>query len=77
MLDSAFYFPQYYTVIAGVFGHNGGPTQPIQDLWNTRSTDWGTLPARGGIEIPPDKFPVNFLDNHDVGRFLFNEYFTS
>ncbi len=74
MLDSAFYFPQYYTVISGVF-HNGGPTQPIQDLWNTRSTDWGTLPARGGIGIAPDKFPVNFLDNHDVGRFLFYEYF--
>jgi glycosidase len=76
MLDSAFYFPQYYTVIAGVF-HNGGPTQPIADLWSARATDWGSTPAKGGIGIAPSQLPVNFLDNHDVGRFLFYEYFTT
>jgi glycosidase len=76
MLDSAFYFPQYYTVIAGVF-HNGGPTQPIADLWNARQKDWGAVPAVGGIGIPPAQIPINFIDNHDVGRFLFNEYFAT
>jgi glycosidase len=76
MLDSAFYFPQYYTVVAGVL-HNGGPTQPIQALWEARSTDWGTVPAKGGIGVPPDQIPVNFLDNHDVGRFLFYESFAT
>ena len=76
MLDSAFYFPQYYTVVAGVL-HNGGPTQPIADLWSTRQSDWGDTPAKGGIGVPPYQIPVNFLDNHDVGRFLFNQNFTT
>jgi alpha-amylase len=76
MLDSAFYFPQYYTVMAGVL-HNGGPTQPIADLWSARADDWGNTPAKGGIGVAPVDIPVNFLDNHDVGRFLFYEYFTT
>jgi glycosidase len=74
MLDSAFYFPQYYTVVSGVL-HDGGATAQIESLWNARQTDWGTVPAVGGIGVPPSKFPVNFLDNHDVGRFLFYEGF--
>ena len=75
MLDSLFYFPQYYTVVSGVL-RDGGATKQIQDLWNARMQgDWGTTPAQGGIGVPPAKFPVNFLDNHDVGRFLFYEFF--
>jgi alpha-amylase len=74
MLDSAFYFPQYYTVVAGIL-HDGGATQPIADLWTARQTDWGQTPAVGGIGVVPAKIPVNFLDNHDVGRFLFYEGF--
>jgi glycosidase len=76
MLDSAFYFPQYYTVIAGVM-HNGGATQPIADLWSSRANDWGSAPATGGVGVAPQKIPVNFLDNHDVGRFLFYQSFTT
>jgi alpha-amylase len=84
MLDSAFYFPQYYTVINDVLQsspaqndvlHNGGATQQIQTLWNQRVTDWGSNPAKGGIDVPPNQIPVNFLDNHDVGRFLFYQNF--
>jgi alpha-amylase len=74
MLDSAFYFPQYYTVVAGVL-HDGGATAPIEALWSARQTDWGQTPAVGGIGVEPTKIPVNFLDNHDVGRFLFYEGF--
>jgi glycosidase len=72
-VDSAFYFPQYYTVIRDVF-QNGGPTQAIQTLFDQRllpGGNYGTTPHTNGIGIPPNKALVNFLDNHDVGRFLF------
>jgi len=84
MLDSAFYFPQYYTVINNVVTsngltndvlHNGGATAQIQALWSQRATDWGSTSARGGIGVAPADLPVNFLDNHDVGRFLFYQSF--
>jgi glycosidase len=74
MLDSAFYFPQYYDVVSNVL-RDSGATNQIQSLWNARTADWGTVPAQGGVGIPPAQIPINFLDNHDVGRFLFNEFF--
>jgi glycosidase len=74
MLDSAFYFPQYYTAIAGVF-RDAGATKQIQDLWDQRPSNWGQIKTKGGIGVEPFKVPVNFLDNHDVGRFLFYEFF--
>jgi glycosidase len=74
MLDSAFYFPQYYDVIANVF-RDAGATSQIQSLWGARQTDWGTVAAANGVGVAPYKIPVNFLDNHDVGRFLFYEFF--
>jgi glycosidase len=85
MLDSVFYFSQYYEAIDRIFmrAHtdkydvpqdSGGvaPTRQIQDLWDRRKANWSAQPQEGGIGIPPQKFPVNFLDNHDVARFLFN-----
>jgi alpha-amylase len=73
-LDSTFYFPQYYSVIADVF-RDGRATKKIQDLWDARLVNWGSVPAKDGIGIAPAKLPVNFLDNHDVGRFLFYQFF--
>lgn len=70
-LDGVFYFPQYYTAIQQVF-QNGGDTQRIQDLWNARPMDYGTQPMNMGIGISPQHALVNFLDNHDVPRFLFS-----
>ena len=32
--------------------------------------NYGTEPAPGGIGVPPYKALVNFIDNHDVARFL-------
>jgi glycosidase len=85
MLDSVFYFSQYYEVIDRIFmrSHTDkydvdqnaggvGSTKQIQDLWERRKTNWSAQPQEGGIGLPPQKFPVNFLDNHDVARFLFN-----
>jgi alpha-amylase len=73
-LDSAFYFPQYYGAVSSVLRDAGG-TKQIQGLWDQRPMNWGTDQPKGGIGIEPYKVPVNFLDNHDVGRFLFNEFF--
>jgi alpha-amylase len=70
-LDGVFYFPQYYTAIQNVFT-NSQATQQIQDLWTARLTDFGTVPMVGGIGIPPTRAQVNFLDNHDVPRFLYS-----
>lgn len=76
MLDSSFYFPQYYQVIANVF-RNGGATKGIQTLWDQRTQNWGNVPTKDGIGVAPSQFPVNFLDNHDVGRFLFYQFFNN
>jgi alpha-amylase len=75
-LDGVFYFPQYFTAIRDVFRHRGG-TQSIQELWAKRTVNYGNTPALGGPVnaagqgISPQHLIVNFLDNHDVPRFLF------
>ena len=70
-LDSAFYFPQYFQAVRDVF-QQAQSTDRIQALWEQRTETWGTEPMTGGIGIPPSDIPVNFLDNHDVPRFLYN-----
>jgi glycosidase len=82
--DSVFYFSQYYSVIEPVF-KRGAPTRNIECLFNQRmgmdcsgapqsptyqATPHAT-PAEGGIGLAPQKVLVNFLDNHDLPRFLF------
>jgi alpha-amylase len=70
-LDSVFYFPQYFTAIRDVFQLHR-ETKLIEDLWAQRPQNYGTEPAALGIGVPPHKALVNFLDNHDVPRFLFS-----
>jgi glycosidase len=70
-LDSAFYFPQYFQAIRDVF-QQAQSTDRIQALWDQRTTNWGTTAPTGGIGLAPADVPVNFLDNHDVPRFLYN-----
>ncbi len=70
MLDSVFYFPQHYQGFADVV-RNGGGSQKLADLWAARPTNYGTTPAADGIGISPAKAQINFIDNHDVARFLF------
>jgi glycosidase len=70
-LDSAFYFPQYFQAIRDVF-QQAQSTDRIATLWDQRTTNWGTVAQTGGIGIAPADIPVNFLDNHDVPRFLYN-----
>jgi glycosidase len=76
MLDSVFYFSQAFDVYANVFENASNPaaaqgTDQIQALWDLKTTDFGTQPQPNGIGIAPYKALVNFIDNHDVPRFLF------
>ncbi len=83
--DSVFYFSQYYSVIQPVF-KQGAPTRNIQCLYNQRmgmDCDGNPQAAtyydqpiasreEGGIGLAPQKVLVNFIDNHDLPRFLFD-----
>jgi alpha-amylase len=69
-LDSVFYFSQKFRVFDDIF-INGGPTSNIQALLDERAVNYGLTPQPGGIGIAPDRALVNFIDNHDVPRFLF------
>lgn len=69
-LDSVFYFSQKFRVFDEIFIH-GGPTRNIETLLAEREVNYGHEPQPGGIGVPPDQVLVNFIDNHDVSRFLF------
>jgi glycosidase len=76
-LDSVFYFSQHFQVFHDIFQMAHDPTQQkgtdqIATLWAQREVNYGSDPQDNGIGIPPKKALVNFLDNHDVSRFLFD-----
>jgi alpha-amylase len=76
MLDSVFYFSQHYQVFRDVFmyAHDENAqkgTEQIARLWGDRRKNYRNEPQPDGIEIAPSKALVNFMDNHDVARFLF------
>jgi glycosidase len=76
MLDSVFYFSQHYSVFRDVFenAHDSKQqkgTDQIDGLWSQRPKNYNLRPQDGGIGVAPAKAVVNFLDNHDVSRFLF------
>ena len=76
-LDSVFYFSHKFQVFDDVF-KRGQPTTKIEDLYNLRSERYGSQGQPGGVvdvngkPIPPTKVLVNFMDNHDVSRFLYD-----
>ena len=81
-LDSVFYFSQKFGtrelpgVIDNVFIY-GQATDHFKNLFEARFLHFGTEPQAGGIHdetgegIAPVHALINFLDNHDVPRFLF------
>ncbi len=69
-LDSVFYFSQKYWVFQEVFAR-GGATEQIRRLYEMRDVNYGTEPQQRGIGVAPRDVLVNFIDNHDVPRFLF------
>ncbi len=44
----------------------------IEQLWDQKTVNYGNTPQPGGVGVPPSQMQVNFVDNHDVARFLFN-----
>ena len=70
-VDSVFYFSQHFQAVQDVFTR-AQSTNRIQALWESRPMTWGTEPNARGIGLAPSDVPINFLDNHDVARFLFN-----
>ena len=69
-IDSVFYFSQHFQAVRNVFA-DAQSTDRIQSLWESRTTTWGTEPNEQGIGVSPAQMPINFIDNHDVSRFLF------
>lgn len=75
-LDSVFYFSQYFriqNVFQGLLYPSDpkeGSTQKLQEIWSARPTNHGTQLVKDGIGQKPVDMVVNFLDNHDVARFL-------
>ncbi len=76
MLDSVFYFSQHYQVFRDVFmrAHDETAqtgTDRIVDLWSKRRVNYRNEPQPDGIGVAPSRALVNFMDNHDVARFLY------
>jgi glycosidase len=76
MLDSVFYFSQHYQVFRDVFQmaydeNQQKGTEQIEKLWADRRVNYNNEPQPGGTGVAPSKSLVNFMDNHDVARFLF------
>ncbi len=83
MFDSVFYFSQKFQVFDDVFKY-GRPTAQVESLLNARINGVDGEPgyaATGhpngpkddnGNLIAPRSLLVNFIDNHDVPRFLFD-----
>jgi glycosidase len=71
-VDSTFYFSQKFTVFDAVW-KQGGPTTLIEQQFQRKEMDYSAQPNMGGIGIAPRDALVNFLDNHDVPRFLFDK----
>ena len=76
MLDSVFYFSQHYQVFRDVFmravdENQQKGTEQIASLWAQRQTNYRNEPQPDGIQVAPSRALVNFMDNHDVARFLY------
>ena len=71
-VDSVFHFAQKFSVFDAVFKSNG-PTTAIEAQLTRTAMKYGAEPQPGGIGVAPQDSLVNFLDNHDVARFLFDK----
>ena len=72
-VDSTFYFPQKFTVFDGVF-KNGGPTSDIDDQFAAQAGELRRRrPTTTASACRRSDALVNFIDNHDVTRFLFDK----
>jgi glycosidase len=77
MLDSVFYFSQHYQVFRDIFHlavdeKQQKGTDQIDKLWANRRKNYRDQPQPDGIGVAPSRALVNFMDNHDVARFLYS-----
>jgi glycosidase len=76
-VDSVFYFSHKFQVIDGVFTY-GGPTSQIEDIFNARADNYSGIPNQNGPVdadgngLNSQQLLINFIDNHDIPRFLYN-----
>lgn len=74
-MDSVFYFSQKFQVFDAIFKW-GGPTRNFENLFNARAVNYGTVSGvtdADGTVLSPQKLLVNFMDNHDLPRFLYDK----
>jgi len=76
-MDSVFYFSQKFQVLDGVFKYNA-PTSNIENIMTARKTNYGSAAVKNGPVdadgngLNPQQLLVNFMDNHDVARFMYD-----
>jgi alpha-amylase len=71
-VDSVVYFSQKFQIYDDVFKNNQ-PTTKVQDLYAARDTNFGTTAQERGAGQAPRDILINFMDNHDIPRFLFDK----
>ncbi len=71
-VDSVFYFSQKFRIYDDVFKY-GGPTSEIEELLTLRDANYGQTPKTHGAGQAPRDILVNFIDNHDIPRFLYDQ----
>ncbi len=75
-MDSVFYFSQKFQVMDGVFKYNA-PTKNIESIMEARKINYSDTPNENGPVdadgkgLAPQQLLVNFIDNHDVARFMY------
>ena len=71
-VDSVVYFSQKFQVFDDVFKY-GQPTTRVESLLAQRDENYSDVPAERGAGQAPRDILVNFIDNHDIPRFLFDK----
>ena len=71
-VDSVVYFSQKFQVFDDVFKY-GQATTRVEDLLAQRAEHYSDVPAERGAGQAPRDILINFLDNHDIPRFLFDK----
>lgn len=71
-VDSVVYFSQKFQIYDDVFKY-GQPTAKVEELYSQRDEHFGTSAQELGAGQAPRDILVNFIDNHDIPRFLFEK----
>ena len=73
-VDATFYFSQKFTRLRRRVQERQRPTKAIDDQFDAQAEEL-RAPSRNddGIGVPATQALVNFMDNHDVTRFLFDK----